>query len=49
MGIFRYKSTGSAVIGPYSCSRSLYTRGAVLIPRHFFTERALEGEKPGIV
>jgi hypothetical protein len=36
------------VLGPYSYSRSLYTRGAVLIPRHFFTERVLEEGKPGI-
>jgi hypothetical protein len=49
MGIFWYKSIGLIVIGPCSCSRSLYMRGAVLTLMHFFTERALEGGKPGIV
>ena len=48
MGIFRYESAGLTVTGPCSCGRSLCTRGAALTPRHFFTERASEGAKPGI-
>jgi len=48
MGIFRYESAGLTVTGPCSCGRSLCTRGAALTPRHFFTERASEGGKPGI-
>jgi hypothetical protein len=48
MGIFRYESAGLAATGPYSRGGSLCTRGAALTPRHFFTERASEGGKPGI-
>jgi hypothetical protein len=48
MGIFRYKSIGLTVSGPYSYSRSLCIKGAVLIPRHFFIKRVLEGRKPDI-
>jgi hypothetical protein len=49
MGIFRNKSAGLIVIGPCSYGGYLCTRGAILTPRHFFTARALEGGKPGIV
>jgi hypothetical protein len=38
------------VIGPYSYSRPLYTRGAILMPRYFFIETVLEGvRKPSII
>jgi hypothetical protein len=33
MDVFWYKSIGLIVIGPYNYGRSLYARGATLIPR----------------
>jgi len=43
MGIFWLESAGSTVSGLCSCGGSLSARGVALTPRHFFTERALEG------